>query len=392
MAACILTAKYYALVKLTACKAKGKTCLLSTIRLLQYSKSLYKLTFIIHREDVQYVSLLANKLISLLVNYEQESNLVHGANRWNKRHNKALIKQREKCVVINNVHYALFWIFCDEQNINSIELFLCENDIECYQYKANILKRCFFFSKAWLIIQPFVLACQSVLIFIIVYTKKHIQKWDESLVDLSKKLDELKINQLITCVLSFRLLRWIWKNASLIISKCTGQLEKSEAPVNVIKIEFLIILIISRIYVCGLYYLSLIYHHARKDVLSRLTPNENQHHVELSEPTSCTESPVSRDVSINKIMILNNQHGVIIKDLKGLEEINEALSLKIRSKKQDYHLKTSRNIDTLFQYMGLEIIVKTLILKIQSQDNKESNYNNKYSIQEQKSSKIKSPN
>jgi hypothetical protein len=51
----------------------SKTCFLCKIRILSDNKSLYKLVFIIHREDPLLVSTFANRLLDLLVLYENES-------------------------------------------------------------------------------------------------------------------------------------------------------------------------------------------------------------------------------------------------------------------------------------------------------------------------------
>jgi hypothetical protein len=59
-----------------------KTCFLCKIKIVSDIKSLYRLVFIIHREDTTLVSNFANELFNLLVLYEQESNLVLDANHW----------------------------------------------------------------------------------------------------------------------------------------------------------------------------------------------------------------------------------------------------------------------------------------------------------------------
>lgn len=60
----------------------NKTCFLCKIRILSDTKSLYRLVFIIHREDTDLVTTFANELFNLLVLYEKESNLVLDANHW----------------------------------------------------------------------------------------------------------------------------------------------------------------------------------------------------------------------------------------------------------------------------------------------------------------------
>lgn len=63
-------------------KLTSKTCFLCKVRILSDSKSLYKLKFIIHREDPVLISTFANRLQDLLVLYEKESAAM---NKLNKR-------------------------------------------------------------------------------------------------------------------------------------------------------------------------------------------------------------------------------------------------------------------------------------------------------------------
>lgn len=60
----------------------SKACFLCKVKIVSDSKSLYKLLFIIHREDPVLVSNFANRLVDLINLYEKESESVKKANRW----------------------------------------------------------------------------------------------------------------------------------------------------------------------------------------------------------------------------------------------------------------------------------------------------------------------
>ncbi|GAA5804623.1 hypothetical protein HPULCUR_010125 [Helicostylum pulchrum] len=63
-------------------KQTTKTCFLCKVRILSDSKSLYKLEFIIHREDPVLISTFANRLQDLLLLYEKESTAMNKLNKW----------------------------------------------------------------------------------------------------------------------------------------------------------------------------------------------------------------------------------------------------------------------------------------------------------------------
>ncbi|GAA5810641.1 hypothetical protein MFLAVUS_004064 [Mucor flavus] len=63
-------------------KQTSKTCFLCKVRILSDSKSLYKLEFIIHREDPVLISTFANRLQDLLVLYEKEAAAINKLNKW----------------------------------------------------------------------------------------------------------------------------------------------------------------------------------------------------------------------------------------------------------------------------------------------------------------------